>query len=82
MKKITLALAFVLIFGGMTVTTYASSCGLQDDGSIVYCGNGPIVPQQPGGRFLKAGEEDCPAWFPSLFGHACYTMRAFGIPFN
>ena len=45
------------------------------------CGNGPIVAQQPGGRFLKAGEEDCPAWFPSYFGRACYTMRAIGASF-
>lgn len=34
--------------------------------------NGPIVAQIPGGRFLKPGQEDCPAWFP-YFG--CYTFN-------
>lgn len=46
--------------------------------TYVNCSSGPIVAQQPGGRFLKPGQEDCPAWFP-YFG--CYTMRAVGAFF-
>ncbi len=45
------------------------------------CGNGPIVPQLPGWRFLKSGTEDCPFWYPS----GCYTPRGIGeafIPLN
>lgn len=34
--------------------------------------NGPIVAQIPGGRFLKPGQEDCPAWFPYS---GCYTFN-------
>jgi hypothetical protein len=81
MKKIiftfTLAFAFAFALLGTAGVTHAAVCG--DPG--VPCGNGPIVAQQPGGRFLKAGEEDCPAWFPMNFGRACYTFRAFGLPF-
>lgn len=85
MKKIALglfALAFVFSLVGVEKVT-ATSCGSIDPVTlqVIQCGNGPIVPQQPGGRFLKAGEEDCPSWFPSNFGRACYTMRAVGAFF-
>lgn len=39
---------------------------------VVIIGNGPIVAQIPGGRFLKPGQEDCPAWFPYS---GCYTFN-------
>lgn len=73
MKKI-LVLVAVLGFFAFFNTSDASVCDI-----INPCGNGPIVAQQPGGRFLKAGQEDCPWWFPSNFGRACYTMRPVGV---
>lgn len=86
MKKYLLGLAVVavVLLGVQVSTVSAASCGDIDPvtNQVISCGNGPIVAQQPGGRFLKAGEEDCPWWFPQMFGHACYTMRAFGVPFN
>lgn len=39
---------------------------------VIIFGNGPIVAQLPGGRFLKPGQEDCPAWFPYS---GCYTFN-------
>ena len=75
MKKILLLIAVFGLFTLFNVVD-ASVCGISNP-----CGNGPIVAQQPGGRFLKAGAEDCPWWFASNFGRACYTMRAVGVPF-
>lgn len=69
-------LMFVFAFSGFVSSASASTCDLLNP-----CANGPIVAQQPGGRFLSAGQEDCPAWFPQNFGHACYTMRAVGAYF-
>ena len=74
MKKLIFTLAFVFALLGAVDVTHAAVCG--DPG--VPCGNGPIVAQQPGGRFLKPGQEDCPAWFPYS---GCYTMRAVGAYF-
>ncbi len=86
MKKFIFALALVAVFGGFNHTAQAA-CGDIDPvtNTMIVCGNGPIVPQKFGGRFLKAGQEDCPSWFPSFGGNACYTMRSFGayfIPLN
>lgn len=61
---------FAILFGGIVSTTHA-------DTDPVYA-NGPIVAQTPGGRFLKPGQEDCPAWFPFS---GCYTFRVYGMPF-
>lgn len=74
MKKLIFTLAFAFALLGTAGVTHAAVCG--DPG--VVCGNGPIVAQQPGGRFLKPGMEDCPAWFPYS---GCYTMRAVGAYF-
>lgn len=86
MKKFifVFALLAIVTLGFSTHSASAASCGEVDPvtNEVMQCGNGPIVAQQLGGRFLKAGEEDCPFWFPSMFGHACYTMRAFGTPFT
>lgn len=83
-KKTKILFAILIVMFVLTgfsgLKAEASSCS-----NLNPCSNGPIVPQQPGGRFLKAGEEDCPSWFPSNFGRACYTMRAVGahfIPLN
>lgn len=62
----------MLILTGFSGST-AQGCDINNP-----CSNGPIVPQKANERFLKAGEEDCPAWFPQLFGHACVTTRAIG----
>jgi len=82
MKKIILGLALAVAFTGFVGVSHASaaSCGEVDPATntVVVCGNGPIQPQLPGGRFLKAGDEDCPAWFPFNSGHTCYTFRAVG----
>ena len=74
MKKTLIVLALVFALAGFAGTSHAAVCG--DPG--VVCGNGPIVAQQPGGRFLKPGQEDCPAWF---FFAGCYTMRPVGAYF-
>lgn len=86
MKKIIFMFALVVVFGGFASSTSAAICGDPSQSTLtttyITCGNGPIVAQQPGGRFLKPGVEDCPAWFP-YFG--CYTMRALNsyfIPLN
>lgn len=76
MKKLIFVFALVLVFGGFT-NSASAACDI-----VTPCGNGPIVAQQPGGRFLRPGQEDCPAWF---FFAGCYTMRPVGsyfIPLN
>lgn len=64
-------LAVVILLAGVASPVFA------DVEPIVYA-NGPIVPQVAGGRFLKPGQEDCPAWFPYS---GCYTMRSLGALF-
>lgn len=84
MKKVLFILAFAFVFLGFAGTSHAASCGDIDPitNQVFACGNGPVMPQQPGGRFLKAGQEDCPSWFPNASGYACYTMRpALGVQF-
>lgn len=73
MKKILMSVAVLGLFVSFNVGSASAACD-----EFNPCGNGPIVAQQPGGRFLKPGQEDCPAWFP-YFG--CYTMRAVGAFF-
>lgn len=84
MKKISVVLIAVLIGFGFAFTGSASAaCGDVDPitNQVITCSNGPIVPQKANERFLKAGQEDCPWWFPSWFGNACVTTRAIGAPF-
>lgn len=74
------------LFASFSSTASASTvCGDPSQSTMtttyVVCSNGPIVPQIPGGRFLAAGQEDCPWWFPFNSGRACYTFRAVGAPF-
>lgn len=78
------ALLAIVTLGFSNQTASAASCGEIDPvtSEMVQCGNGMIATQAPGGRYLKAGQEDCPSWFPSSFGYACYTMRVFGAPFT
>lgn len=73
MKKILMLVAVLGLFASFNVVNASSVCDINNP-----CANGPIVPQQPGGRFLKPGQEDCPAWFPYS---GCYTMRAVGAFF-
>lgn len=77
---IVFSLAFVFAFTGFVGNTQAASCGSIDPITfqVVSCGNGPIVAQLPGGRFLKPAQEDCPWWFPYA---GCYTMRPVGAVF-
>lgn len=79
MKKYLIIAVVIMSF--ISVAPVASACDISNP-----CGgNGPIVAQKFGGRFLKAGQEDCPSWFPSFGGNSCYTMRSFGayfIPLN
>ena len=83
MKKIIMLVAVLGLFVSFSNTASASVvCGDPALSTIsttyINCSNGPIVAQQPGGRFLKPGMEDCPAWFPYS---GCYTMRAVGAYF-
>lgn len=85
MKKISLVLVAVILLASSVfgVHTASASCGAVDPNTnqVINCGNGPIVPQKANERFLKAGQEDCPSWFPALFGYACVTTRAIGAPY-
>lgn len=73
MKKIIMFVAVLGLFTSFNVGSVSAACD-----EFNPCGNGPIVAQQPGGRFLKPGQEDCPAWFPYS---GCYTMRTIGAFF-
>lgn len=76
MKKIITVsvFVFVFLFVGL-VTVKASTCGLQDDNTIIPCGNGPTVPLPVGFIHYNPGQGGCPAWF--AWG---YPMGCMGLP--
>ena len=74
MKKVLTSIAILSTLAFAVPAFADTTCSV-----LTPCGNGPIAAQQPGGRFLKPGQEDCPAWFPLTMG--CYTMRASGVSY-
>lgn len=75
MKKVIVAVAFMVAFAGFVSTTDAAVCGLQPDNSYIPCGNGnpelvvnawgttnSQLPHILPGQTLNGAS--CPVWFP------------------
>lgn len=77
MKNIAYVFLGIVLGAGLAISINAKASTCDEFNPCIA--NGPIVAQIAGGRFLKPGQEDCPAWFP-YFG--CYTFRGVGIPFK